>query len=857
MREAMSEPGRADFIAEVTARGRTSNRIAAVLGIIAFVSFGFVDPLLIDEGLSTALSVRAFLVAGLLAFLAASYRVRSVRALTIASCLFMGCGIISLTYLVGGGASRYHEALLLAFFGFALLPLPWSAWTAGGIFALLVIVYDAVMIAGGVRGELGDFVTNNAVLLAAALIAGVMVRVSTDLRWADFRTRRDLAQANDQLTALDRAKNRFFANLSHELRTPLTLALAPMQSLLEDPRKLDAQQRESLRLAERNALRLLKLMDDLLELARAEAAVLRLRLGPVDVAQLMLELVDQIRPLAGRKRLKLTLEAEGPVREIQADRDHLERIALNLLGNAVKFTPDRGQVRIRLMETGTGLRVEVEDSGVGIPESDLERVFERFHQVDSSSTRRFGGTGIGLSLAKELVELHGGTIRATSHEGEGTTLIFEVPFVPPRSAPVDRRLADHEVGEERREPPAGLPEWHDELRRSSVYRLVDIQEATERRRAPRPTAQDAATVLVVEDNPDMLTFLGGLLGSDYSVLTAADGEEGLALIRGRRPDLVITDLMMPGMNGFELVRRLRSDPGLAEIPVIVLTARGEVEDRVTGRKIGADAYIAKPFHASELQAAVSGLLSTSAARRQESRLRRDESVEALARGVVRELIAPLRELDEGLDELRSRLSPLVDDEELSDEARGNLADVLARGERAREAARDIGGSLEELQSLAGATVPRAPRSAVMIDDLVRRGIDQAAPERADRDRIRTRLDSSSSLDLPGPQIEQVLSHLVTNALDATHSGGRVDVITRDQPDAVLVEIRDGGPGIPAEDLERIFEPYYTTRPGAGRRGMGLALSRSIVEGCGGSLTVESGRELGATFRIRLERPAGS
>ena len=845
----VTERGRADFIAELTARGRSSNRTAMVLGIIAFVSFGFVDPLLMDDGLSTALSVRAFLVAGLLGLLAISYRARSVHRLTVINCLFMGCGIIALTLLVGGGDSRYHEALLLAFFGFALLPLPWSAWTAGGTFTGLVILYDVVMVAGGARGELGAFVTNNAVLLAAALIAAVMVRVSNDLRWADFRTRRDLASANDRLKALDRAKSRFFANLSHELRTPLTLALAPMQSLLEDPRRLDPQQRESIRLAERNALRLLKLVDDLLELARAETAGLRLRLAPVDMSRLLLDLVDQVRPLAGRKRLKLTLEAEGPVREIRGDRDHLERIALNLLGNAVKFTPDRGSVRVRIAELDDAVRVEVQDTGIGIPESDLGRIFERFHQVDSSSTRRFGGTGIGLALARELVELHGGVIEATSAVGKGTTLAFEIPFAPPDSLPVEQE----EASVDEQAAPLGLPEWHDQLRRSPGYRLVDIEEATERRRAPRPQSDEAPTVLVVEDNADMVTFLGGLLGSRYRVMTAGDGKEGLEQIRTRRPDLVITDVMMPRMTGFELIERMRADPGMSEIPVIVLTARGEVEDRVEGRATGADAYIAKPFHSGELMAAVRGLLSTARVRRQESRQRRDESVEALARGVARELVAPLQELDGGLEELRARLAPLVDDQDLSEGTRTNLAELLARGERARAAARDIEGSLKDLRSLSGSAIEVAPRSAVIIDDLVRRGIERAAPEPADRARIRARLDCRASLRLPIAQLEQVLGHLVTNALEATHVGGKVDVVTREEVGHVLVEILDGGPGIPAEDLERIFEPYYTTRSGVGRRGMGLALSRSVIERCGGALTVESGQELGATFRIRLAR----
>jgi DNA-binding response OmpR family regulator len=360
-------------------------------------------------------------------------------------------------------------------------------------------------------------------------------------------------------------------------------------------------------------------------------------------------------------------------------------------------------------------------------------------------------------------------------------------------------------------------------------------------------------VLVVEDNRDMLTFLGGLLGSLYSVVTAEDGQEGLDLARQRRPALVITDLMMPRMDGFELVSRMRADPSLADVPVVMLTARGEVEDRVSGRRSGVDSYIEKPFHSGELLAAVAGLLSTSAVRQREHRQRRDEAREGLVGGMARDILAPLRQLDEGLEELEERLSPLLDSEELSAAAKDSLADLLARGERARQVARGIDGSLKELRSLSGSALAMAPRSPVTVDDLVRRAIERAAPDRAVRDRIRTQLGSGVTLELPNLEMEQVVGHLLTNALEATHRGGRVDVFTRDEPDAVLIEVHDEGPGIPAEDLDRIFEPYYTTGLAAGRRGMGLALSRSVVEGCGGTLTVDSARELGAVFRVRLNR----
>ena len=312
----MSEPSWQDFVAEVAEQGPTAIRVACALGIVAFVTFGFVDPLLMDGGVGLAVVLRAATIFSLLALslttVSRRFTPAAIVPVSAASCVVIGGGVIGVTLLAGGGESRYHEALLLTFFGFALLPVPWRPWLAISLFAGLVAVYDFAMVVGDVTGPLGIWVSTNAILWSAVLIAGVMVSLSMRLRWAGFQSRWRLAEANERLTALDEAKSRFFDNLSHELRTPLTLALAPVQSLLDETAgPLTSVQRENLKLVERNALRLLKLLDDLLELSKAQGASLNLSKERLDLAELVADLVEQVAPLARRKRLDVKFESAG------------------------------------------------------------------------------------------------------------------------------------------------------------------------------------------------------------------------------------------------------------------------------------------------------------------------------------------------------------------------------------------------------------------------------------------------------------------------------------------------------------------------------------------------------------------
>ncbi len=796
-----------------------SLRVAATLGALAFVAFGLVDRFLVADKLMLLLEIRAIVVAALLGLLAATFLSHAaVRARTfvlcVACCLWIGTGVILVTGLVGGAASNYHEALILTFIGFSALPFPWRWQHALMTFAGTVLCYDIAMAAGHLEGTTAQWITVNAVLWFAALIAGAIAWHGGNLRRQEFSTRAQLAAANQLLQELDTAKTAFFANISHELRTPLTLVLAPLESMLEESTELTAAQQEQLGLARRSALRLLRLVDDLLVLSRIEGAAFRLYTSSFDVRGLVAKLTEEAAMLARRKRIGVRLVAPPTALRMRGDEEQIERVLLNLLANALKFTPSGGTVTVTLAVSGPmgeTVDIAVADTGPGIPEGQRERVFERFHQVDTGEGRAFGGTGIGLSLARELVQLHGGEIRAEANPGGGTVLRFLLPIGATSS--LDSVPLRHPVN-------VGMPEWHEQIRRGDEYRLLGLDEATERRLGRRQ-AQDGtrATILVIEDNADMVRFLAGVLGSTYTVLAASDGRAGLRLATERRPDLIVSDVTMPEITGWEVVARLREDPTKRAIPIVLLTARGAPEDRLRGHEQGADAYLTKPFQVSELLTVIRGLLRNQGDRETLRAARQDEELDALIRGVLRSIRGPAEALaaspgsESALARLRDGLGAIVallpDDGERDAQRPTVIVSTLAR---AAVAALGDQGRRVEVESTTGRSI-------------------RAFPDR----------------------LERALVAMLDNALRASPIDRPVTLLITDEGEThVAFAVRDEGAGVPADVRDRIFQPFYSA---TGRAGLGLAVARRMVRAEGGTLTLDvEDRPFGSTFTLRMPSP---
>ena len=427
----------------------------------------------------------------------------------------------------------------------------------------------------------------------------------------------------EALAEIDRVKTAFFSNISHEFRTPLTLMIGPLEDVLHDDAAagLSTTQRGRLEIAHRNGVRLLKLVNSLLEFSRIEARRVEADFQSTDLATLTAGLASNFEPATSRAGLALTIDCAPLPREVLVDREMWEKIVLNLLSNAFKFTfSGEIVVRIGLSADGQSAELMVRDTGVGIPEHELPRLFERFHRIEGQQSRSIEGSGIGLALTQELVRLHDGTIHVESRVGAGTSFVVSIPLTGPEGAK-ERSNAGSRPSPDVLRADAFVEEvlrWLPESQPLAIDQSVDTSSRSE--------FQKEAHILVVDDNADMRAYVRRLLAARWDVETVSNGLMALDAIRAQKPDLVLTDVMMPGLDGFGLLQELRGDPTLRDLPVILLSARAGEEARVEGLNAGADDYLTKPFLARELIARISANLEMARIRREATReLRESEA----------------------------------------------------------------------------------------------------------------------------------------------------------------------------------------------------------------------------------------
>ncbi len=393
----------------------------------------------------------------------------------------------------------------------------------------------------------------------------------------------------EALEELDRAKTAFFSNVSHEFRTPLTLLLGPVSQALQSPER--ALGGDELALVHRNGLRLLKLVNTLLDFARIEAGRVKVSFEPVNLAELTTDIASAFRSAMERAGLRYVVECEAGLSQVYVDRDMWEKIVLNLLSNAFKFTLE-GEVRLDLAATAVGVQLAVSDTGVGVPAADLPHVFERFHRVAGARGRTHEGTGIGLALVQELVRLHGGTIAVASVPGVGTTFTVSLP-AGTAHLPPDRISAPR---------PPGASTTGAAFVEEALRWLPDAEPAPGGRAAAHEHGQ--SRIVVADDNADLRRYIAQLLAGVGRVEAVADGVAALAALNRERADLLVSDVMMPNMDGLALVRAVRNDEALKDTPIILLSARAGEESRAEALALGADDYVPKPFAAKELLARV-------------------------------------------------------------------------------------------------------------------------------------------------------------------------------------------------------------------------------------------------------------
>jgi signal transduction histidine kinase len=732
------------------------------------------------------------------------------------------------------------------------------------VFDIIVIWDPAYWLDGSMRAVTAVASLGTAVLLPPLVPKAVglaeAARLSHERGVQLEAANRDMAVLLEKTKELEQLKTQFFANVSHELRTPLALILGPAESLANAWGSSETERRHA-RLIASNARALLKHVNDLLDISKLEARKVAPDYAEADVGHVVRSLAANFDGVARDRSISYRVDASDL--RAQVDTGQLERVTLNLLSNAFKFTPAGGVIRCSLRAPGTDLFVlEVADSGPGVPPEHRGVIFERFRQADGGVTRKFGGTGLGLAIAKEFVELHGGTI--TVGEAPEGGAVFTVDL--PRSAPAGARLS----------PAADPTPPPPELLRPVLEELGPRTAAL-----PLPENADEPLVLVVEDNADMNRFVSEALSRDYRVVSAFNGQQGVDKAKELKPDLILTDMMMPELSGEQLVRRLRSDPAMVDIPVVLLTAKADDELRTRLLQEGASDYLMKPFSVEELRARIDNLVSTKRARDvlQRELDSRSNDLEALARQLAerkREVelavtsLRVAREQAEHASQLKSNFLGLVSHElrtpitalqlqverlQRSKEPKSERqSEILTRMSNASSR---LGGLVESLLSYARISSGRLTTNLQTVDlqAIISDTVDELRPT---ADAKGLSLDwvaaASPSIHSDPQLIRLIVTNLIGNAIKFTESGG-VKVELQRTEGAHRILVTDTGPGIPKHEHGRIFEAFEHIEPTRKKHtpgiGLGLTLVREMVGALGGEVDLESETGRGSTFIVTL------
>lgn len=405
--------------------------------------------------------------------------------------------------------------------------------------------------------------------------------------------------ATDSLRNLDQLKSHFFANISHEFRTPLTLILGQVESVMSS--NLETKEKGKLQVANRNARRLLTLINQLLDLSKLEAGSMELNAEQHNIVSFLKSILFSFESLAESKKISLKFESDSETIPLTFDADKMEKIICNLISNAFKFTSENGEIKLTANIISSSVEIKIKDTGLGIPSDSLPHIFNRFYQVDGSSTREHEGTGIGLALTKELVELHKGLISVNSKEGEGTEFKITFPVGDLKS------LNDKTIKLSANESAQDNILTDVEISEAELLPTFDHQPPSPELQLPR-LKNNQEIILIVEDNLDVRTYIREQLENDFKVIEAGNGEEGISIAQNEIPDLIITDVMMPKMDGYKFSKAIRSDEKTSHVPIIMLTAKAGLDDKILGLETGVDDYLTKPFSAKELKVRVKNLI---------------------------------------------------------------------------------------------------------------------------------------------------------------------------------------------------------------------------------------------------------
>ncbi len=783
--------------------------------------------------------------------------------------------ILWMIYDANDPVSPYYAGLNIILLAVGLLS-PWT-YIQNLISALVVLVLYVIVCFSMAAPQPLSYIINNTtfLVLTAVIVVGGSVANARQryrefgLRWELDKSRRAVEESNKKLVELDQVKSRFFANISHELRTPLTLLIAPLETLLHRF-NVDRDTKELLGTMHSNGMRLLKLINDLLDLVRLESGRMEVKHDPVEVSEFVKGLASAARQVADDKRVRLETFVAPELGAVLGDRDKLEKIVLNLLFNALKFTPSGGRVELRAEKKSDQFVLVVADTGMGISEKNLPFVFDRFWQADGSSKRKYQGVGIGLSLVKELVEIQGGTVEVQSQENKGTTFTVRLPYEPAKIAakPESESMPEPESAPTNGNSGVRSEEWLANLyRRAELFpALTPVQQSVRSMETSRNG--NLPTLLVADDEPDMLRFLKSQLSSHYRVIEAVDGQQAIEKASQFLPDIILLDMMMPEKDGLQACREIRERTPTQSIPIILLTARADEETKLASLSAGASDFLAKPFSTTELHVRIKNLVESHQYQRKlskqnqvlettieqlkdtETQLVQTEKLASLGRmsaGIIHEINNPLNFATTGLFTLRNK---------------GKYV-AVEQQEEYQEILKDVEDGIKRVKNIVSDlrmfTHPDTEsRDQVELAEVVTSALRFLSNEWKDRVRVEQNLTEHQSVWANKNKLIHVLVNLLQNAMDALKGKSfenetpTIWIESRVENGKSVLIVRDNGSGIAAEHLDKIFDPFYTTKDVGEGMGLGLAICYRIVHECDGRITVRT--EPGKFCEFALEFP---
>ncbi len=628
-----------------------------------------------------------------------------------------------------------------------------------------------------------------------------------------------LEETNRRLKLAEKSKDEFLATVSHELRTPLTLIFAPVESLLTDlEMNKDHASHQQLVTIRNNALRLLQMINGLLDFSKIQSGRIEVIREPLDVLKLTQSILDDFESTMTCKNLKSSIESKLQSPIIEMDRYLYERILLNLISNATKFTPEGGKITVILNSDSENITVSVRDTGKGISETDQAKLFERFKQLDSSSTRRYEGTGLGLSLVKEFTGLLEGTVKVRSgfDNGEGTEFTVTLKAPPSQAKPIPIHR--------------------------NAKRLVPLTKLESQTIKDLKTDDKALKVLIAEDNAELGPYLQSLIEKVGEVILVDDGQKALEAVSAWSPDLILSDVMMPKLDGMALCKIVKANPRTSHIPVILLTALTHQEALLKGWEMGADDYLFKPFHPIELMTRVRSLLNLVKLRKQrDSEKLRRQDLEEFAFIASHDLREPLRMI-----KLYSQLL-LEKTPEKSDAEKQEYLETIAVGaDRVRTLITDL------------TTYSLSRQKCLFLEDVdTNQAVQEALANLAvdlKASGTQVQVHSLPLIHFNRVKLVQVFQNLIQNASKFRKDGNsHIEIDAHQVGKEWVFEVKDDGIGFEkkyAEDIFLIFRRLHDRSKYSGS-GIGLAVCKAIVQEAGGRIWAESEPDSGSTFYFSL------